>query len=74
MRTGAGHSGSWNLPYADRGGGRALHETLLEGLEAQRVLLNVHPESRAASAAYRAWGYRKAGGTRPGQDFPPRPN
>lgn len=29
------------------------------------MLLNVHPQSRAASAAYRAWGYRKVGEARP---------
>jgi hypothetical protein len=27
--------------------------------------LNVHPASKAASAAYRAWGYRKIGEARP---------
>ncbi|MFF2845099.1 GNAT family N-acetyltransferase [Streptomyces sp. NPDC058001] len=44
-----------------------LHETLLDGVEAERVLLNVHPESKAASAAYRTWGYRKVGETRMGE-------
>jgi hypothetical protein len=34
-------------------------------IEAERVLLNVHPGSKAASAAYRAWGYRKIGEARP---------
>ncbi|MEU3633215.1 GNAT family N-acetyltransferase [Streptomyces fradiae] len=48
-----------------QGVARRLHETLLGGLDAERVLLNVHPESRAASAAYRAWGYRKVGEARP---------
>ncbi len=52
-------------PRRRQGVARRLHETLLEGVEAQRVLLNVHPESRAASAAYRAWGYRKVGEARP---------
>ncbi|WP_329395390.1 GNAT family N-acetyltransferase [Streptomyces lydicus] len=42
-----------------------LHETLLSGTEAERVLLNVHPDSKAAQAAYRAWGYRKIGEARP---------
>lgn len=44
---------------------RRLHETLLVGVEAERVLLNVHPDSEAAVAAYRAWGYRKVGDARP---------
>ncbi|MFD7020047.1 GNAT family N-acetyltransferase [Streptomyces sp. NPDC059928] len=52
-------------PWRGRGIARRLHETLLDGVEAERVLLNVHPESRAASAAYRAWGYRKVGEARP---------
>ncbi|MFD5679848.1 GNAT family N-acetyltransferase [Streptomyces bacillaris] len=52
-------------PWRRQGVARRLHETWLEGVEAQRVLLNVHPQSRAASAAYRAWGYRKVGEARP---------
>ncbi|WAZ26253.1 GNAT family N-acetyltransferase [Streptomyces cinnabarinus] len=40
-----------------------LHRTLLEGVDAERVLLNVHPASKAP-AAYRAWGYRKIGEAR----------
>lgn len=44
---------------------RRLHKTMLEGSEAERVLLNVHPESKAAQAAYRSWGYRKIGEARP---------
>ncbi|WP_338671811.1 GNAT family N-acetyltransferase [Streptomyces sp. SCSIO 30461] len=44
---------------------RRLHDALLDGTEAERVLLNVHPDSKAAMAAYRAWGYRKVGDTRP---------
>ncbi|MFJ6568007.1 GNAT family N-acetyltransferase [Streptomyces sp. NPDC091292] len=51
--------------WRGRGVARRLHETLLDGLDAERVLLNVHPEGRAASAAYRAWGYRKVGEARP---------
>ncbi|MGW4455876.1 hypothetical protein ACWEJQ_06660 [Streptomyces albidoflavus] len=35
-------------------------------VDAERALLNVHPESGPALAAYRAWGYRKAGEGRPG--------
>ncbi|MEI5102195.1 GNAT family N-acetyltransferase [Streptomyces sp. PmtG] len=52
-------------PWRGQGIARRLHETLLDGVEAERVLLNVHPESEAASAAYRAWGYRKVGEARP---------
>ncbi|WP_328871198.1 GNAT family N-acetyltransferase [Streptomyces sp. NBC_00287] len=52
-------------PWRGRGIARRLHETLLDGIEAERVLLNVHPENEAASAAYRAWGYRKVGEARP---------
>lgn len=48
-----------------QGVARCLHETLLDGIEAERVLLNVHPDSKTASAAYRAWGYRKIGEARP---------
>jgi ribosomal protein S18 acetylase RimI-like enzyme len=51
-------------PWRGRGIARRLHETLLDDLEAQRVLLNVHPGSEAASAAYRSWGYRKIGEVR----------
>ncbi|OSZ61546.1 GNAT family N-acetyltransferase [Streptomyces pharetrae CZA14] len=52
-------------PWRRRGIARRLHETLLGGVTAERVLLNVHPESAAALAAYRSWGYRKVGETRP---------
>ncbi|WP_181787081.1 GNAT family N-acetyltransferase [Streptomyces phytophilus] len=52
-------------PWRGRGIARRLHETLLQGVGAERVLLNVHPGSGAASAAYRAWGYRKVGEARP---------
>ncbi|GHG75077.1 GNAT family N-acetyltransferase [Streptomyces griseocarneus] len=52
-------------PWRRQGIARRLHETLLDGLEAERVLLNVHPGSKPASAAYRAWGYRKIGEARP---------
>lgn len=44
---------------------RRLHDAVLDGTEAARVLLNVHPDSKAAVAAYRAWGYRKIGDARP---------
>lgn len=52
-------------PWRRQGIARCLHDTLLDGIDAQRVLLNVHPESEAAVAAYRAWGYRKVGDARP---------
>ncbi|MEU0397047.1 GNAT family N-acetyltransferase [Streptomyces sp. NPDC006208] len=52
-------------PWRGQGVARRLHKTLLDGIGAERVLLNVHPASKAASAAYRAWGYRKIGEARP---------
>lgn len=52
--------------WRGRGVARRLHETLLAGIAAERVLLNVHPGSAAASRAYRSWGYRKIGEARPG--------
>jgi ribosomal protein S18 acetylase RimI-like enzyme len=45
----------------------AAEHRLLGGVTAERVLLNVRPESAAASAAYRSWGYRKIGEARPWQ-------
>ncbi|MEU7281270.1 GNAT family N-acetyltransferase [Streptomyces sp. NPDC045431] len=53
-------------PWRGRGVARRLHHTLLDGLGAERVLLNVHPANQVASAVYRAWGYRKIGEARPG--------
>lgn len=52
-------------PWRGQGTARRLHETVLGGTDAERVLLNVHPDSKAAVAAYRAWGYRKVGEARP---------
>ncbi|MGW5116936.1 GNAT family N-acetyltransferase [Streptomyces noursei] len=52
-------------PWRGQGVARRLHATLLDGIRAERVLLNVHPGSEAAAAAYRAWGYRKVGEARP---------
>ncbi|MGW3828916.1 GNAT family N-acetyltransferase, partial [Streptomyces sp. NPDC005071] len=52
-------------PWRGQGVARRLHEALLDGINAERVLLNVHPDSKAASSAYRAWGYRKIGEARP---------
>ncbi|MEB8338205.1 GNAT family N-acetyltransferase [Streptomyces endophyticus] len=54
--------GAWR----GQGVARSLHTLLLDGIAAERVLLNVHPASGAARAAYRSWGYRKIGQGRPG--------
>ncbi|WP_225878457.1 GNAT family N-acetyltransferase [Spongiactinospora rosea] len=48
-----------------RGVARLLHDALLDGTSAERVILNVHPAALPATAAYRAWGYRRVGATRP---------
>ncbi|GGU57915.1 hypothetical protein GCM10010211_23500 [Streptomyces albospinus] len=53
------------LPWRRHGIAHHLHETLLDGIDTERVVLNVHPASEAARAAYRAWGYRKVGDARP---------
>ncbi|MFF9405876.1 GNAT family N-acetyltransferase [Streptomyces anandii] len=50
--------------WREQGIARRLHEALLSGLGAERVILNVHPDSGAASASYRSWGYRKVGEAR----------
>ncbi|MFI5759374.1 GNAT family N-acetyltransferase [Streptomyces sp. NPDC051563] len=52
-------------PWRGQGVARGLHTALLDGITTERVLLNVHPEAGAASAAYRSWGYRKIGEARP---------
>ncbi|MDO0917443.1 GNAT family N-acetyltransferase [Streptomyces sp. DT2A-34] len=52
-------------PWRGQGVARRLHKTLLDAVGAERVLLNVHPASKAASTAYRVWGYRKIGEARP---------
>jgi ribosomal protein S18 acetylase RimI-like enzyme len=54
-------------PWRGRGTARRLHDVLLEGRAAERVILNVHPDSKAAPAAYRSWGYRQVAETRPGE-------
>ncbi|MFE0678067.1 GNAT family N-acetyltransferase [Streptomyces sp. NPDC058867] len=56
-------------PWRGHGIARRLHAALLDQVTAERVLLNVHPESRAASAAYRSWGYVRMGSARP-SDWP----
>lgn len=48
-----------------QGVARRLHATLLAGTDAERVLLNVRPDSKPAVAAYRSWGYRKVGDAQP---------
>ncbi|MFF2328178.1 MULTISPECIES: GNAT family N-acetyltransferase [unclassified Streptomyces] len=53
------------VAWRRQGIARRLHDTLLAGVEAERVLLNVHPDSKAAAAAYRTWGYRKIGEAQP---------
>ncbi|TDC79101.1 GNAT family N-acetyltransferase [Streptomyces hainanensis] len=52
-------------PWRRQGVARRLHRALLAGVTPERVLLNVHPDGAAASAAYRAWGYRRIGEARP---------
>ena len=52
-------------PWQRHGVARRLHEALLAGGYEERSLLNVHPSSEAAQAAYRSWGYRKVGEARP---------
>ncbi|KMO98309.1 GNAT family N-acetyltransferase [Streptomyces roseus] len=54
-----------------QGVARRRHETLLAAVDAERVLLNAHPDSNAAVAAYRAWGYRKVGDAHPWAGAPP---
>lgn len=49
--------GAWR----GQGVARRLHRALLGTVRAERVLLNVHPRSLEARAAYRAWGYRTVG-------------
>ncbi|MFE0102748.1 GNAT family N-acetyltransferase [Streptomyces sp. NPDC059009] len=54
--------------WRELGIARRLHDALLDGVTAERVLLNVHPDSRAASIVYRSWGYRKIGDACPWED------
>ncbi|WP_307813649.1 GNAT family N-acetyltransferase [Streptomyces sp. N35] len=59
-------------PIRRRGIARQLHDELLAGLAAERVVLTVRPEPAAAPArcAYESWGYEFVGETRPQQDGP----
>ncbi|MGW6707781.1 GNAT family N-acetyltransferase [Streptomyces sp. NPDC054956] len=60
-------------PWRGQGVARRLHTALLDGIAAERVMLNVNQAAGAASAAYRAWGYRSIGEARPlGADTGPR--
>ncbi|WP_327283539.1 MULTISPECIES: GNAT family N-acetyltransferase [unclassified Streptomyces] len=53
-------------PWRGQGVARRLHTALLlDAVGAERVMLNVNQASGEASAAYRAWGYRKIGEARP---------
>ncbi|MEU1785956.1 GNAT family N-acetyltransferase [Streptomyces sparsogenes] len=52
-------------PWRRLGVARRLHEAVLDGTTAERVLLNARPDVEAAQAAYRAWGYRKVGEAHP---------
>ncbi|MFF7021775.1 GNAT family N-acetyltransferase [Streptomyces klenkii] len=52
-------------PWRGHGIARRLHDVVLEGTGVERLLLNVLPEAESAQAAYRSWGYRKVGETRP---------
>lgn len=50
---------------------RRLHGALLAAGREERALLNVHPSSEAAQAAYRSWGYRKVGEAHPWEGADP---
>jgi ribosomal protein S18 acetylase RimI-like enzyme len=50
--------------------GSELHTALTRDLSQERVTLLVRPEAKAATAAYRSWGYRPVGRIRP---FPQAP-
>ncbi|GAA2330104.1 GNAT family N-acetyltransferase [Streptomyces cuspidosporus] len=52
-------------PWRRLGVARRLHEAVLDGTTAERVLLNARPDVEAAQAAYRSWGYRKVGEAHP---------
>ncbi|MFD4030417.1 hypothetical protein ACFWVP_07715 [Streptomyces sp. NPDC058637] len=57
-------------PWRGQGVARCLHETLLNRVEARRVLPNVHPDGKAASAAYRAWAIARPARRAPGKPGP----
>ncbi|MFF4900397.1 GNAT family N-acetyltransferase [Streptomyces sp. NPDC001068] len=55
-----------------RGIAAGLHDSLLDGLNAERVTLTVRPEPEAdpARSAYLAWGYSRLGISHPWADAP----
>lgn len=59
-------------PWRRRGISAALHDRLLDGIEAERVTLTVRPEPEAAPArsAYLSWGYKPVGTSHPWDDAP----
>ncbi|WP_431044284.1 GNAT family N-acetyltransferase [Streptomyces sp. P1-3] len=58
-------------PWRRFGVARRLHEALLAQAAEERVVLNARPDVAAAQAAYRSWGYRKVGESRPGEGAGP---
>ncbi len=48
-------------PWRRHGVGRALHDALLDGRYEHAAMLTVRPDAADAVAAYRAWGWRRAG-------------
>ena len=51
---------------------RDLHDLILAGRPEERATLTVLPAASAAQSAFRAWGWRKAGRTRPEGEGPVR--
>ena len=49
---------------------RDLHDLILAGRPEERATLTVLPAASAAQTAFRAWGWRKAGRTRPEGEGP----
>ncbi|GGZ45517.1 hypothetical protein GCM10010387_45030 [Streptomyces inusitatus] len=57
-------------PWRRIGVARRMHAALIADAGEGRVLLNVRQDAEAARGAYRAWGYRKVGETRPWDGAP----
>ncbi len=57
--------------WSGQGVAHALHDELLSGRTEHRAELYVRPENEYAYRAYRKWGWRKVGETRP--DLPDAP-
>jgi GNAT superfamily N-acetyltransferase len=53
-----------------QGVARDLHDLILAGRPEERATLTVLPGASAAQSAFRAWGWRKAGRTRPEGEGP----